>query len=96
MEIHRHKTCHSNAFIYDGREDKERSKREQSHNNKQSYDKMALNNNTQFTETYNANLLNGIEQIQVQTGNTSFSLIPYYAWDNREAGRMKVWLDYIN
>lgn len=64
--------------------------------NKQSYDKMALNNNTQFTETYNANLLNGIEQIQVQTGNTSFSLIPYYAWDNREAGRMKVWLDYIN
>ena len=64
--------------------------------NKQSYDKMELNNNSQFAESYNANLLNGIEQIQVQTGNTSFSLIPYYAWDNREAGRMKVWLDYIN
>ena len=22
------------------------------------------------------------------------TLIPYYAWDNREAGKMKVWIDY--
>ena len=62
--------------------------------NLQSYDQVKLDNVSQFIPSYQANLLGGIEQVQVQQGNTSFSLIPYFAWDNREAGRMKVWLDY--
>ena len=62
--------------------------------NLQSYDLVKLDNTSQFIPSYQANLLGGIEQVQVQQGNTSFTLIPYFAWDNREAGRMKVWLDY--
>ena len=62
--------------------------------NQQSYDMMELDVNTQFTESYKANLLNGLEQIDVKSSQVSFSLIPYFAWDNREAGRMKVWIDY--
>ena len=62
--------------------------------NPQSYDQLQLDNATQFTASYNAHLLNGLEQIEVKQGNNAFSLIPYFAWDNREAGRMKVWIDY--
>jgi hypothetical protein len=64
--------------------------------NPQTYDQMVLSASTRLTPSYKADLLDGIEEIQVQTGNTSFALIPYYAWDNREAGRMKVWIDYNN
>jgi len=35
-----------------------------------------------------------VETIKATTGENTITLIPYYAWDNREAGRMKVWLDY--
>ena len=62
--------------------------------NLESYDLIKLDNASRFIPSYQANLLGGIEQVQVQQSNTSFSLIPYFAWDNREAGRMKVWLDY--
>ena len=26
-------------------------------------------------------------------GSNGITFVPYYAWDNREAGRMKVWID---
>lgn len=42
------------------------------------------------------NLLNGVQQITAKDGKKTFTLIPYYAWDNMEAGSMKVWIDYKN
>lgn len=38
--------------------------------------------------------LGGIKEIEAVCGNQKLSFIPYYAWDNREAGKMKVWIDY--
>lgn len=38
--------------------------------------------------------LGGIKQIEALSGNQKLSLIPYYTWDNREPGKMKVWIDY--
>ena len=33
-------------------------------------------------------------QISARSGEEQLTLIPYFAWDNREAGKMKVWLPY--
>jgi len=35
-----------------------------------------------------------IMQISARTGEGEMTLIPYFAWDNREAGKMKVWIPY--
>ena len=38
--------------------------------------------------TFDEDLLSGV--VRITDGSTNF--IPYYAWDNREAGQMKVWI----
>ena len=35
-----------------------------------------------------------IMQITARDGEEELVLIPYFAWDNREAGKMKVWIPY--
>jgi DUF1680 family protein len=58
------------------------------------FDKVALNPATTFSYSFDAELLNGVETITATSENGQFTLIPYYAWDNREAGEMKVWLPW--
>lgn len=55
------------------------------------YDEVHVTAMTQFTGAYDQEKLNGIYAIQSDNG---FSFIPYYSWDNREPGKMKVWVDY--
>ena len=59
-----------------------------------SFDELTLSSTTKFNETFNSSLLNGVTTIEAITDNKNIKFIPYYAWDNREAGRMKVWIDY--
>jgi len=62
--------------------------------NKDSYDKMVITPETELTvERWEASI-DGISVIKAKDSNTGtrFTAIPYYAWDNREPGRMKVWL----
>jgi DUF1680 family protein len=33
-----------------------------------------------------------MKRITAKTGTQELSFIPYFAWDNREAGKMKVWI----
>src|SRR5690554_314057 len=47
-----------------------------------------------FTAYFEPDILNGITLINAQNDANKIKLIPYYAWDNREAGEMKVWIDY--
>ena len=54
-----------------------------------------VSKNTTFKTAFDASLLNGVEKVQAVNGNETINLIPYYAWDNREAGKMKVWIDYV-
>ena len=35
-----------------------------------------------------------IMQITARNGEEELVLIPYFAWDNREAGKMKVWIPF--
>ncbi len=62
--------------------------------NKSAFDSMILSPATKFTSVFNASLLDGVETIKAVTGAETINFIPYYAWDNREAGKMKVWIDY--
>ena len=62
--------------------------------NAKDFDKQLISPATIFNSSYTPSLLNGVVSIQANDGDKNLSLIPYYAWDNREAGKMKVWIDY--
>lgn len=62
--------------------------------NAKDFDKLTLSPTTSFNNRFDTSLLNGVVSIQAIDGDRQFSLIPYYSWDNREAGKMKVWIDY--
>ncbi|RHJ84877.1 glycoside hydrolase family 127 protein [Parabacteroides sp. AM08-6] len=63
--------------------------------NRKDFDKLAVSPQTTFHNHFKADLLDGVETIEAVNGNEKINLIPYYAWDNREAGKMKVWIDYL-
>ena len=62
--------------------------------NKGIYETAALTPQTTCKETFNPSLLGGVITIEAQTNGAIYNFIPYYSWDNREAGKMKVWVDY--
>jgi DUF1680 family protein len=62
--------------------------------NKTDFDKKTLRPNTPYILEFEPNLLNGILKITTFLDKDNITLIPYYTWDNREAGKMKVWIDY--
>ena len=45
-----------------------------------------------FDALWDADLLRGVTTLTTKCGDRAMKLIPYYAWDNREAGRMRVWI----
>lgn len=59
-----------------------------------SFDELTLSADTRFNTAFVPSLLNGVTTIEAVTGDQTITFIPYYAWDNREAGQMKVWVDY--
>jgi DUF1680 family protein len=59
-----------------------------------SFNELILSPDTQFNTAFSPSLLNGVTTIEAVTGDQIITFIPYYAWDNREAGQMKVWVDY--
>jgi DUF1680 family protein len=62
--------------------------------NPAAFDRIALSPDTRYEPAFRPALLHGLTTIAATNGSRSFTLIPYYAWDNREAGAMKVWIDY--
>lgn len=59
------------------------------------YDKAVLSSSTNYTTAFEPNLLEGVVTITAVNGADTCKFVPYYAWDNREPGKMKVWVDYI-
>ena len=48
-----------------------------------------INNNSDFREHYHPELLGGINMLEGE----GLKLIPYYAWANRDIGKMNVWFN---
>jgi DUF1680 family protein len=47
-----------------------------------------------LTHAFKADLLNGIDVITGRAGDRTITAVPYYAWNNRGAGEMVVWVPY--
>jgi len=62
--------------------------------NPNSLENIRISTDCVLTEEFRNDLLGGVTVIQGKLGEkVSFKAIPYYAWNNRGAGRMKVWLE---
>jgi DUF1680 family protein len=53
-----------------------------------------LDAKTTFTSRFEPLLLGGVTTITAKSTGQTFRFIPYYAWDNRQAGKMKVWVNF--
>jgi DUF1680 family protein len=57
---------------------------------------LTLSPRNKFTVINGDGVLKGIKKLQTIIGNNKITFIPYYAWDNREPGKMIVWTGYTN
>ncbi|MCR4665635.1 MAG: glycoside hydrolase family 127 protein [Paludibacteraceae bacterium] len=55
-------------------------------------DSITLTADTKLSPVFKPQMLDGVVVIDAQ--DSTFRLIPYYAWDNRQAGKMAVWLNF--
>lgn len=60
--------------------------------NSENFDALTISEDAAFNTQFESDLLKGVMSITAQVGENSLKYIPYYAWDNREAGKMKVWV----
>ena len=60
--------------------------------NPDDFDGLRLREDATFEETFEPDLLRGVVTLSTTAGGRTLKFIPYYAWDNREAGKMKVWV----
>lgn len=62
--------------------------------NPEYFDQTQLSPSTTFQTAFVSDILNGIKTIKTNGRAQSATFIPYYAWDNRKAGKMRVWIPY--
>ena len=60
--------------------------------NPEDFDALTVAENTRFEQTWEPGLLRGIVRLSASHAGRTLTFVPYYAWDNREAGKMKVWI----
>ena len=60
--------------------------------NKVDFDGLRISEDAGFDTAFEAGKLGGIVSITAHVGDQTLNYIPYYSWDNREAGKMKVWV----
>ena len=58
------------------------------------FDQIQLSPSTTFQRAFASDRLNGIKTIKTNGRAQSATFIPYYAWDTRKAGKMRVWIPY--
>jgi uncharacterized protein len=63
--------------------------------NAQGIDDIFIARDTEFYCEWKPDLLKGINLLKVVNQNQVWNAIPYYAWDNRELGKMKVFVHEI-
>ena len=56
------------------------------------FDQVSISENAKYEATFDKNLLGGIVTIAYECDDNKLVFIPYYSWDNRESGEMKVWI----
>ena len=59
------------------------------------YDNLCLSSDAQFGTAWEEDLLHGVTTITATCGDRTLKFIPYYAWDNRAPGKMRVWIPFL-
>ena len=60
--------------------------------NPDNFGSLSLESDSQFDAAWEPELLRGVVTLSTTYGDRPLKFIPYYAWDNREPGRMRVWI----
>ena len=63
--------------------------------NKVDFDALRISEDASFDMAFESEKLRGIVSIAAHVGDQTLNYIPYYSWDNREAGKMKVWVPLV-
>lgn len=67
---------------------------EETDNTGSDFKKISLSRKNTFQLSEGSGKLNGMKLIKTNLNGSILTFIPYFAWDNREPGKMKVWIDY--
>jgi uncharacterized protein len=67
---------------------------EQTDNPSINMDNVSMNQGTAFSLHSGEGKLKEMKILKANTENGELTFVPYFAWDNREAGKMKVWVDF--
>jgi hypothetical protein len=67
---------------------------EETDNKSLDFDEVSINNRTSFSILPGTGKLKDMKILKAVSGDLELTLVPYFAWDNRESGRMKVWIEY--
>ena len=67
---------------------------EQVDNKNVDFDHLFIEREDKFETIHGKNILSAMTLIESGSNAQKLTLIPYFAWDNRDAGKMKVWMDY--
>jgi uncharacterized protein len=67
---------------------------EQTDNKNANLDSVSISANTRFELVNGDSIQNKLLRIKASDGNSSLIFLPYYAWDNREPGKMQVWIPF--
>ena len=63
--------------------------------NKVDFDDLRISEEAAFDAAFEPEKLRGIVSLAAHVGDRTLNYITYYAWDNREAGKMKVWVPLV-
>jgi DUF1680 family protein len=58
------------------------------------FEEAVLSPETRYTSTFRKDLLGGVVAVTATNRDKTWKFIPYYGWDNRDPGKMQVWVNY--
>ena len=67
---------------------------EKTDNKDLNFENVTIEENVAFSLSHGEGKLKEMVVLRAKAQGTDLTFIPYFAWDNREAGKMKVWIDY--
>jgi DUF1680 family protein len=67
---------------------------EQTDNRNSNFDSLLISSKTQYEILPGDSIQTGMKIIQANEDGRVYNFLPYYAWDNRDAGRMMVWIPF--
>ncbi|MBN1498871.1 MAG: glycoside hydrolase family 127 protein [Spirochaetes bacterium] len=62
--------------------------------NRDDFEKIYISKDTVFAEEFDVSMFGGVMTVTAVNPDGKWKFIPYYRWDNREPGKMKVWIPF--